>query len=929
MSATDRHRSVYRLLASAAAICLVALGGVTFYTYGSSPTDENIFTTPPSGVYVEAVPDTPAAGAEHDALPRTGDLLLSIDGAPTRGPGDVPRAVAASTQEPLVVRWWRPTTGTHESGALPRDLVEALDLRDVSETALIREVTPGGASDRAGLRVGDFILRINRRSFSTIFEADAIMRQAHVGRATEYDILRDGEVLTVQVTLASFGVNLTRALVVLVGLVWLLFGVSLVLARPWIKAARYLGFAFLLVGYAIAVLYIRRDTLGTPFGIVRDVAMIASLFLGLALFMHGSLYFPRERPALLARRWLLPAQYLVAAAAAVAALLRPGNLVLFTALAVVLCSWWLFTRGAHEDRRPEDREISRTLRWSAGVPQALGATLLLMSLLWTPMAVDPWVLGVILLPVPLAYGYVVARYRLLDLDVRVRRDVQYSVISTGLAIVSLALLAVLLLGLSQWHLPLPHIRLRGATFEVLDTPMTPEDRAVIEKIVLMALVFGLAFLFRRGTRAAHRYLAGRFDRTAYDYRRAARELAEVSATRLDLAGLADGLVGTLSRLLPLKRAGVVFVREGRRFCGRTAPGFGAGEWAAFCDASARDVLAGVEKANAEVDAEYVFPRLRRALGAAQVVYLYPIRTHDRLLGALMLGEKRSEAAFDSDDFDFIGAIAGQVAAAVENAFLYEDLAEQERMKHELEIARRIQLGSLPQFTPEVEGLDIAGMSMPAFEVGGDYFDYLDGAGRLTVMVGDVSGKGTSAALYMSKLQGIFRSLHAFDLTPHEMFVRTNRLLCQDLERSSFVTALGGFFDPVARRIVLARAGHLPLYHFEAARGAVTRLLPRGLGFGLSNHPIFATELEERALSYGPGDVFLFITDGITESLSPEGEDFGEDRVMALLGALASSGLAAREIRDRVSSAVRTFSAGLDQADDETVVVVRASGMLEE
>jgi sigma-B regulation protein RsbU (phosphoserine phosphatase) len=192
------------------------------------------------------------------------------------------------------------------------------------------------------------------------------------------------------------------------------------------------------------------------------------------------------------------------------------------------------------------------------------------------------------------------------------------------------------------------------------------------------------------------------------------------------------------------------------------------------------------------------------------------------------------------------------------------------------------------------------------------------------MVGDVSGKGTSAALYLSKLQGIVRSLHGFRLTPREMFVRTNDLLGRDLERRAFVTALGAFFNPGDRRLVLARAGHLPLYHWDARACEVRRVLPRGLGFGLSNNPVFDEELEEREIRYAPGDVFLFITDGITECLAAQGEDFGEARVMAVLREEAVAGHTAAVVRDRLLGAVRRFAGGADQFDDQTVVVVRAT-----
>ena len=306
--------------------------------------------------------------------------------------------------------------------------------------------------------------------------------------------------------------------------------------------------------------------------------------------------------------------------------------------------------------------------------------------------------------------------------------------------------------------------------------------------------------------------------------------------------------------------------------------------------------------------------------------IHPIHANDALVGALLVGEKRSESPFHAADFEFLAAIGQQVAPAIENAFLYEDLRGQERLRHELQIARQIQMQSLPQDIPQIAGLDIAGSSVPALEVGGDYFDYLNGRpNQFTVMVGDVSGKGTSAALYMSKLQGIVRSLHDFDLGPTELFVRTNMLLGRDMERRSFVTALGGFFDTALRELVIARAGHLPLFHYARATGTIDRILPRGLGFGLSTRPLFERELEEQRRSYRSGDVFLFVTDGITECQDADGDLYGEERLEALLISAAGAGASAEEIRMRITQAVHDFSATPDEPfDDQTIVVVRAT-----
>ncbi|HPI74816.1 MAG TPA: PP2C family protein-serine/threonine phosphatase, partial [bacterium] len=304
-------------------------------------------------------------------------------------------------------------------------------------------------------------------------------------------------------------------------------------------------------------------------------------------------------------------------------------------------------------------------------------------------------------------------------------------------------------------------------------------------------------------------------------------------------------------------------------------------------------------------------------------YLVPIYSSDRLRGLFLLGEKRSESPFYQEDYQFLRSISQQVSVAVENALLYEQLAQRERLRHELEIARRIQLASLPQDTPQVQGLDIAGWSLPALEVGGDYYDYLNGSeDELTIVVGDVSGKGISAALYMAKVQGILRSLHSFHLSPRDLCIHLNGLLDRDLEKSYFVTALAAAIKATEHRLILTRAGHLPLYHFRMATHRVELLTPRGIGFGLDQKEIFEQELEEYRIVYQPGDVFLFVTDGVTESRNRDGEEFGEMNLMSLL--LQHADKNARQLCRQVVQELQRFAGVEPQADDLTVVVVKAS-----
>lgn len=916
MSATDRYTVRIRLVVVALATALAALLATTIYRYGTSPTDENLFINPPSPVYVTE--GAPAAGLD------VGDLVMAVDDreAVTLATfEDIRAGLADDARVRLQVR--RPSGSVHTSDEVPASAVKAVKVADIASTALVVEVTAGGASDRAGMRVGDVIVRINDQRFRDVFEADAIMRRAQVGRATAYDVLRGAQTTTLLVTLAAFGMRLSLVASTLSGILLMVFGTALAVARPWIKAARYIGLGFLLVGFGIGVAFIRRDTDTTAFTTARDAVLLGSILFGTAFLLHGDHYFPRELPSLVGRAWLRRLAYATAAATTVAVVAGARPLVFFAGLAVLglvgLTAVWLGRR----DRTPELKRMMRPLRWTSIGVAALIAIFIGLGPSLVPGDV-PGLVATTLLLMPAAYVYTIGRYRLLDLDLRLRRTVQFTLLSGAWSLLVGIGLVWLVWWLARIDLPVPNFRFTGAAIEIIDTPVSYQDRAIVEKVVVAVVAVAAAFAAGRLGRRGAALIAERFHRTGYDYRKAAREVTTITSTRLDLEGLAGGIVTVVVGHMAVRRCGVLFTHGERHYCVPHAHGLPAATWQAFCRATAADVVQGAQRAVDEVDAEYTFPRLRRALDAVRLQYLYPIRSHDRLVGVILVGEKLSELPFSADDFEFLDAVARQTAPAVENAFLYEDLSQQERLKHELELARRIQMESLPQFTPSVEGLDIAGQSVPAFEVGGDYFDYLDGhPPRFTVMVGDVSGKGTSAALYMSKLQGILRSLHAFGLGPHELFVQANDLLSQNLERRSFVTAIGAFFDTRSRRLVLTRAGHLPLYYYEAAAGRVHRLLPSGIGFGLSTRRTFDAELEEREVPYAADDVFLLITDGITECLSPEGDDFGEERVMELLATYAQGG--AQEIVDRIAGEVRRFTADALPFDDQTIVVVKAVG----
>jgi sigma-B regulation protein RsbU (phosphoserine phosphatase) len=471
------------------------------------------------------------------------------------------------------------------------------------------------------------------------------------------------------------------------------------------------------------------------------------------------------------------------------------------------------------------------------------------------------------------------------------------------------------------ELPETNIVFTGTAIEINDIPETASQRNSSERIMLMVIGISVTFIVLRVRKIGQQFIDKKYYRQQYDYRRASLELGEILATTLTMEDLARGLVRKLSELMKLKRVGVLFFREEKCCSCISAHGFDGKIWEEFCVNNERELINSVRQFNNEFRIDYLPVLLKDEFHREGFQYGVPIRSKEKLIGVLLVGEKQSETTFHQEDLAFLSTTAKQASVAIENAFLYEELAEKERMKHELQIARRIQLDSLPQSTPKIKGLDIAGTSIPAMEVGGDFFDYLsNGNGALTVVIGDVSGKGTSAALYMSKVQGILRSLHGFDLSPKELFQRTNTLLCQDLEKRSFVTVLGVEFDPKKHSAVVSRAGHLPLWHFELKTKTVKKILPRGLGLGLNNASVFTAEMKEKKIQYKKGDIFLFATDGVTEAHN-SGADFGEERLQNIL--MEYSGRSAKEIQTHIITEIVAFVGEQEQHDDQTVVVVKA------
>jgi serine phosphatase RsbU (regulator of sigma subunit) len=248
------------------------------------------------------------------------------------------------------------------------------------------------------------------------------------------------------------------------------------------------------------------------------------------------------------------------------------------------------------------------------------------------------------------------------------------------------------------------------------------------------------------------------------------------------------------------------------------------------------------------------------------------------------------------------------------------ISERQRLARELEIARDVQMSFLPRRTPQTEGLDIAAHCAPALEVGGDYYDFIDIApGQLGIAIGDVSGKGTQAAFYMTLTKGFLKALGAFSASPSEVLTRLNRLFYDNVDRGHFISMVYAVFDENSHKVTIVRAGHTPVIR-RCADASVAIVQSRGMALGFESGKTFSSTIEEVTFPLLPGDMFVFYTDGYPEAMTKTREEYGEARLMASIERF--SGTSAQDLLDHLFGDTVRFTGKAQQHDDMSMVVVR-------
>jgi phosphoserine phosphatase RsbU/P len=313
-----------------------------------------------------------------------------------------------------------------------------------------------------------------------------------------------------------------------------------------------------------------------------------------------------------------------------------------------------------------------------------------------------------------------------------------------------------------------------------------------------------------------------------------------------------------------------------------------------------------------------FSLVAEFLAQIGIVAVVPMQIQNQVKGAVLLGEKLRGADYTKGDLEFLYSLANLAIISIENARLFRDAIEKQRMEDELAIAREIQQGLLPSILPKIPGFEIAAINITSKQVGGDYYDVVPiHFDEYILAIGDVSGKGTPAALLMANVQAALRAFAPMGLSLPAATARINDLTCANTGNDKFITFFWGSLKSGSREFRYVNAGHNPPYLLRAD-GKIERLELGGIILGLMKT---LNPYQEGSVTLGSGDIVVMFTDGVSEAMNAQEVDFTEERLEEVLKTVRSK--SPSEIIRSIQAALEEHTQGTPQSDDITMLVFKA------
>jgi len=790
---------------------------------------------------------------------------------------------------------------------------------------LIQQVVPGGVSEIAGIHDGDLLVEIGGKPFKSSAEAQSRINAVKAEDYINYLIERNGRTFETRVQiLRTFNVMYFAQF--LYGFMFLIVAIVVVLTRPTGKTQR------LFANYGIVTMLffgLTSLSLNPSVDALWKIRLLAYSFgvasvLSLPVFVRFFLYFPvkrRLRDSTLFTAFLYTASLIMVVLVVGPSEVSPirtllnDKLVTFirTNLSLLISLRYAsyvaglvvfidsYARCVKKERRKELKPI--LIGVIVGI---LTFAYVLIVSARKPFAIylEPIILtpALLLLVVPVMFGYAIVRYRLMDIDFIVKRSLIYGMVTTTMA----AIYLLIIYGLGT----------------LLADIVGSEDSRTMNLVALIVIAFAFDPIKRR----LQEWIDKIFYQERYNYEKALLGFTQELPRFTRLSQILESMVYRISSTMHIEKVAVVLCDDAE---GCSVVSQNIDEACCQFKPEYNGLISLLRKTKTpqsfalladEPDNFVLLPSDKLNLIKAGIVLSVPMVLQERLIGMINVGTKMSGKVYSKEDIDLLSTVAAQAAIAIENSRLHKTELEKEKFEEELSLARRIQEGLLPKENPSVHGLDVAGISIPALTVGGDYFDFIQiDSNKLLVVIADVSGKGMPAALYMSKVQGMVQLAAHMYSSPKEMLRNVNRRIFEGIERRSFITMILALFDTKKKRVRICRAGHNKA--LIGLNGKLKFLEGGGIGLGLERGPLFDNELEEISLPLKAESLFFFYTDGLTEAMNRQGKEFGEETVSRLVKEKRS--LPAEQLQRVIITAAEEFQGEAEQHDDVTVVVVKS------
>ncbi|MCK6605683.1 MAG: SpoIIE family protein phosphatase [Ignavibacteriaceae bacterium] len=780
-------------------------------------------------------------------------------------------------------------------------------------------VKEGGVAWNAGVRNGDQFLKLNDITVQSPFDAQNRLNAMSYGEFAKYTIKRDDKVFETHVFVKKL-IMLPNLASSIAGFVWLILGMMVLLAKPEGKT----HLMFFLIGALWVISDTQQAFLGnflmreemTPFEqYYTNFTLIANAGMS-ALFLHLFLVFPRQHPKVY-RPIVIKLIYLTFILISVYTLvywnkniglhkivnLNPfAVLSIFNRFATVASFFFLFSSYRAVRNTPMRKPILLVLITSliAGLSTVSMLVFQQFGIIYynNPEIFLP---SLLLILVPVAFAVAIFKYSLLDVSVVIKNTIFYGTASVILAVIYL--LAVFGLGQSI-----------GSFFG-------EEYRNIIAVItfVLFALVF-------QSTKDRFQeVLTRKFYPEQYYIEQILLKFSEEISNTVGLKNVIIAIKNIFEEKLGIRNVAVYLLNENDEFVlsGKDANNFYKLKFITKGKQFETNLLDYADIVKNKVITEHVFERFFsedvqffRESGFYTVAAM---TVKGKVKGLICLGLKFSGSQFSGKELEILSSVGTQAAVAIENARLYNAENEKIQIEKELELARNIQQSLLPDKFPDNPKFEVFGKMVPAKHVGGDYFDIIKiDDQKFFVVIGDVSGKGLPAALYITRLQTMLQFYCTSLKSPREVLLEVNEKLFHTLDKNSFITAALCLIDLNENKLQICRAGHTPVL-LRCDEG-IKRILPKGLPLGFYKNELFGKHLEEETYDLKRGQLLFLYSDGVSEMMNHTNDLFGDAHLSDFLS--ASNGQAPSELFDRLWDTLVTFKGEEEQNDDVTAVIVK-------